>query len=178
MGTQVRIQPGDCPSLDRLSVEALVIYFYAERVQPRSVPGMVDWRLSGRLARLLKSGRFGGLPGEALLMPSQGRIGAARVFLYGLGMPKARVDDGLKVLFAPTLDSLRGAGVERLAVSIAPPHAGLFSAPEVLARWLSAVGSMEQPFTEVVLLEAQGELSQAKARLEGAATEAGLSLAP
>lgn len=176
MGTEVRILPGDCASLDRLPVEALAIYFYAERAQPRRVPGMIDWRLSGRLARLLKSGRFGGLPGEAMLMPTQGRLGTSRVFLYGLGLPKARVDDGMKVLFAPTLESLRGAGVERVAVTIAPPSSGLWALPEVVSRFLAAAGTMESPFTEIVLLELEGELTQSKPRLLGAASDAGLNL--
>jgi hypothetical protein len=174
----VRIQKGDPKGLDRLATDALVLYFAEEKAQPQGVPGLVDWRLSGRLARLFRSGRFEGQVEEALLMPGMNRLGANRVFLYGLGVPRARIDDGIKLLLSPTLASLQGAGVERLAVAVAPTQADVEtqSIPaDVLVRWLEAIGQAAVPFTEITLLEAGEELTRAAPRLKAAAEAAGLA---
>ena len=85
--TQVSTERGDLAGLDKIDIDALALPFYEERAQPRHVAGYVDWRLSGRLARLFLSGRFGGRAGEVVLMSALGRLRVKRIFLFGLGRP-------------------------------------------------------------------------------------------
>src|SRR5437867_3450420 len=84
----VRVQAGDVRGLDELSVEALCLPLYQVVKQPTSVAGCADWRLCGRIAKLLLKGTFKGEDGETLLMPAMGRLGADCIFLFGLGEPR------------------------------------------------------------------------------------------
>ena len=49
--------------------DALVLTFFREERPLRGAAGLADWRLCGRLSRLIKLGRLRGDNGESLLMP-------------------------------------------------------------------------------------------------------------
>lgn len=149
---------GDLAGLDALSVDAIVAPLFEGATQPQGVAGYVDWRLSGRLARLILSGRFRGSVGESLLMGSLDRVGAARIFLFGLGP----ADKWLK---APHADDVPGilrraseAGVGTLA--LAPPVGanGSPSALEVMKVWRPACAKAEG--APISVLDADGSLAQ------------------
>ena len=132
--------------------------------------GFADWRLAGRIARLIKSGRFSGAADEALLMLGLGRVGAERVFLLGLGAPRA----GAEVRLDAAVKVLEGALVRKVAfgASVAP-------ADEVaLARaFIEAVGKRRSAFDEVILLDPDGRLEAAREALTKLAASVGLSFA-
>lgn len=144
--TSVEVHPGTLAGLDRLDVESLALPLFEVRAQPAGAVGLADWRLCGRIARLLKSSRFAGAAGEVLLMPARRRIGAVeRVFLFGLGPPDGAVPD-----VAPLLAVLSGAGVSRFAIAPPPGH------DHVAAAWLPALSAA--PFEKVAVLDATGAL--------------------
>src|SRR5207249_1696950 len=64
--------------------ETLVLPFFSDERPLRGAAGLCDWRLCGRLSRLLQSGRVGGHRGEATLYPAR-RLPFARLLLVGLG---------------------------------------------------------------------------------------------
>ena len=165
MGT-VRIAPGDLSGLDALAVDSLALHLFAEKKQPRAVAGYVDWRMCGRLARLLLEERFHGAIDETLLMPSGGRLGAERLFLIGLGDPvKGRfgIDDRVEQAAIVLAD----AGAKKVALG---------GASFVLEAWLAK--AKPGVFDEVVLLDADGALDGAEEALEAAAKKAGFTWSP
>lgn len=80
-------------TLDTLKgVDALCL-FVGEDERPLSgASGLVDWRLCGRLSRVLLDGFFQGARGEKLLLPGEGRLPIPRIFVFGIG-PLARFDE-------------------------------------------------------------------------------------
>ncbi|MFO0724677.1 MAG: M17 family peptidase N-terminal domain-containing protein [Myxococcota bacterium] len=146
----VSLERGDLFGLDRLDVDALVLPFFEERAQPRHVAGYIDWRLSGRIARLLLSGKFSGKKGEVVLMGVFGRLKVQRIFLFGLGAPLlANAED-----LGPVLQALRDAGVSDAA--FAPPAALSPKGPppaEVLERWQKSSALQAAPLTRAILLD-------------------------
>ncbi|HLV61352.1 MAG TPA: M17 family peptidase N-terminal domain-containing protein [Fredinandcohnia sp.] len=78
----------------------------------QGLAGLADWRLLGRLNRLLREGLFEGRVREALLTVGAPRLPAQRVFLYGLG------DKALEDALAPALAMVGRAG--GLEVACAP----------------------------------------------------------
>src|SRR5512140_3369330 len=70
-------------ALDALDVDSLAVFVGPERPL-QSLAGWVDWRLCGALSHALRDGFYDGGEREALLLPSAGRVGAARVFFFGL----------------------------------------------------------------------------------------------
>ncbi len=158
-----RISPGDLSGLDALAVDSLALHLFAEKRQPRAVAGYVDWRMCGRLARLLLEDRFHGAIDETLLMPSRGRLGADRLFLIGLGDPvkgrygiDGRIEEAVAVL----------SDARATKVALGGPSF-------VLEAWLAA--ATPDRFEEVVLLDADGALDGAEEALEAAAKKAGFA---
>ncbi len=172
MGT-VCIAPADLAGLNALRVDSIALPMFEVVTQPRSVAGYVDWRLSGRLARLLKSGRFTGKAQEALLMSPLGRLGADRIFLMGLGPPRSPAE--MSLLLRKQVGSLFEAGARAVAVAPPSPVISDSPAPVFLERWLEAVAGTGARFDEVVLLDPGDELLMSQDTLHSAANKAGMT---
>jgi cytosol aminopeptidase family protein len=65
--------------------ETLVLPFFADERPLRGAAGLCDWRLCGRLSRMLQSSRVAGKWGEVTLYPPGKRLPWARLLLVGLG---------------------------------------------------------------------------------------------
>ncbi|MCK6550672.1 hypothetical protein L6R52_32845 [Myxococcota bacterium] len=177
-GTSPRcvIVPGDLAALDARAIDALAILAFAAKVQPLGLAGLVDWRLSGRIARLVRSGRFTGALGDAVLTPSLDRIGAERIFVLGLGAPE-KLDDAARTrITGAVIETLAGAGARAVALGapVLPARFGFSSDDGVAIVEAFVAGSAR--FTEVVLFDVDGSLAKARDRLAAAAKRAGLAL--
>jgi hypothetical protein len=73
-------------AIDALDVDALAIFVGPERPL-QGLAGFADWRLCGLISRVIRDGRYHPDTGEALLVPSGGRIAVPRVFCFGLPRP-------------------------------------------------------------------------------------------
>lgn len=71
--------------IDHVSADTVALALFEEDRPPRGLAGLVDWRLCGRLSRLLASGQVTGRFRESVLLPSYGRLPCNRIFLLGLG---------------------------------------------------------------------------------------------
>jgi hypothetical protein len=83
-----RIETADLglPAIDILDVDALAIFVGPERPL-QGLAGFADWRLCGLISRAIRDGSYGPDTGEALLLPSGGRIAVPRIFCFGLPQP-------------------------------------------------------------------------------------------
>jgi hypothetical protein len=72
-------------AFERATADLAVAGLFFEELPLRGGAGRIDWRLCGLVSELLADGRIHGHRGEALLMPSEGRMRASRVLLVGLG---------------------------------------------------------------------------------------------
>jgi hypothetical protein len=72
-------------SLDRMSVDVLVLSHFEDERPLRGATGYCDWRLNGRLSRMLQKESFLGKPRDVVLTDTGGRIGSPRVLLFGQG---------------------------------------------------------------------------------------------
>jgi hypothetical protein len=84
----VRIELADLglAAIDALDTEALAVYVGPERPL-QYLAGFADWRLCGLISRTIRDGRYDPDTGEALLVPSGGRIAVPRIFCFGLPRP-------------------------------------------------------------------------------------------
>ncbi|MEM1025695.1 MAG: hypothetical protein AAGD10_05195 [Myxococcota bacterium] len=175
MPCEVRIHPGSPAGLDALDVDALALPVFESRTQPRHVSGNVDWRMCGTIARLIQAGSFDGRP---LLTPTVGRLGAQRLFMFGLGKPSAVREPQVRMKLEEILGILSDANARSFAV--APPStppsldeqedAMDLDFAEVL---LSAISPRARSFDRVVLLDG-GALRGAADQLKGWARDGGL----
>jgi hypothetical protein len=101
------------PSLRRLDLsgtEVLVAGLHTDERPPHGVAGLVDWRLGGRISRLMKTRFATGALGEVLLVPGKPKLPFDKVLLFGLG-PTADFSEltfrGVLERILKTLEGLR-----------------------------------------------------------------------
>jgi hypothetical protein len=70
---------------DRIRVELGLVPVFLDERPLLGLAGYIDWRTSGRLSAVLRSGFFTGAVGEQLLMPGERRIPVDRLVLVGAG---------------------------------------------------------------------------------------------
>ncbi len=110
------------PAIDGLDVEGLALYVGRERPL-QGLAGFVDWRLCGQLSRAIQDGRYDPDAGEALLLPTAGRIAVPRLFCFGL--PAAPREPSAFALQAARLcDAMQRAGSATWAGELPPVAPG------------------------------------------------------
>jgi hypothetical protein len=157
---------GDAPA----KPELLVAPFFADERPLRGAAGLVDWRLCGRLSRLIASGRIQGELGETTLLPAM-RLAFQKVVLVGLG-PSEAFDEGR---FREAVRGIRRLAsrmnVTRYALPLPGRSTGRIMARRALELWLEEKSEGEphgeQGEPDVWLIEpqsAQKDMSDALGR--------------
>ena len=133
-------------AIDVLDVDALAVFVGPERPL-QGFAGFADWRLCGAISRAIRNGLFLAGDGEALLLPSGGRVAPGRVFCFGL--PALPLSPEVFLQAARTVcEALARAGSEAFATSM-PPLAGDDSA---LASRLWIEASLVRPVRRQLVL--------------------------
>jgi leucyl aminopeptidase len=117
--SQIAFVPVDLSRWDRCpSGDAIVVPVWADVRPLRGAAGLLDWRLNGRLSRLLREGRLDGLAGEKLLLFTN-RVPWRRVLTIGLGPTTSFSEDAFRASLGAVFDAFRGLGVQ--SAGLAPP---------------------------------------------------------
>jgi hypothetical protein len=104
-------------AIDQAAVESLCLFIGADERPLTGLAGLADWRLSGRLSRLLRSGLLTGEAGEAVLTPPGSRMSFRKLFLFGVGKA-GQSDEQLAERVAQALRKLAQAGVQEAALQL------------------------------------------------------------
>jgi hypothetical protein len=114
-------------AVDAAAAESLCLFIASDERPLTGLAGLADWRLSGKLSRLLRSGLLTGDAGEAVLTPPGARLGFKKLFLFGVG-PSDQPDEKLAAQIADALRKLGQAGVQEAAMQLPSrlsPDAGM-----------------------------------------------------
>jgi len=71
--------------IDELDVDTIVLSAFVDERPLKGSSGLIDWRICGRLSRMVMEQHFNAERYETLMFPSDGRIRPARVLMIGLG---------------------------------------------------------------------------------------------
>lgn len=129
--------------------ELLVAPFFEDERPLRGAAGLCDWRLCGRLSRLLAAGKLHGRFGEATLLPGM-RLAFPRVVLFGLGASDGFDEDRFRGAARAIRALARGLGATRYALPLPGRSTGRIMARRALELWLE-----EEAAEEVWLIEPQ-----------------------
>src|SRR5688572_19926630 len=92
----VRFTLPELSALDALDAEVLVAAVYEDVRPARGVAGLCDWRLGGRISRLMRNGFITGKTGEVVMIPGKPHLPVDKILLVGVGlraeMARARLD--------------------------------------------------------------------------------------
>jgi len=117
-------------AIDQAAAESLCLFVTSDERPLTGLAGLVDWRLTARLSRLVRGGQLTGEAGEAVLTSPGPRLAFRKMFLFGIG-PSGQTDDQLQGHVAEALRKLAHAGVREAALQL-PPQLS----PEVGVRTL------------------------------------------
>ena len=145
-------------AIDALEVDSLAAFVGSERPLA-GLPSLVDWRLAGAVSRAILAGTVTPEHGEALLLPSGGRLRARRVFLFGVDDPAPRP---VALAVRRACEALRRAGAREVGIAF-PNGAPL---PVAARAWVEA--SSSAGFARQVVI---GDVRALGPALEGAARE-------
>ena len=117
-------------AIDQAAAESLCLFVTSDERPLTGLAGLVDWRLTARLSRLVRGGQLTGEAGEAVLTSPGPRLAFRKMFLFGIG-PSGQTDEQLQGHVADALRKLAHAGVREAALQL-PPRLS----PEVGVRTL------------------------------------------
>lgn len=145
--------PPDLRQLDAREAELLICGVFSDERPLHGVAGLVGWRLSGMIDRLLESGFYTGAPDETLLVPGKPRFCAEKIVLVGLG-PRAGFDlQRAERAIERVVETTRGLDVRSMIVEVPGRHVEAIDAEAGVDALLSALARHGARLDRVTLVE-------------------------
>ena len=141
------VLPLDLTRWDESARDCLVLPVFRDDRPLRGAAGLADWRLCGRLSRLLKTNRASADAGETMLLPPGRRLRFKRVLWFGLGDAKGYTDDRLRKDLTWISDVVNKAGATDWAVQAPGRASGLIGARRAVEVILEDDALAGQPIT-------------------------------
>lgn len=123
-GTEIK--PASLFALDDLDVDALCLCLTSDLRPLRGAAGLLDWRMCGRLSRMLIDGALSGDDGVVTLTWALDVIPVKQLFVFGWG-PSDKLSAGAADRFARMVDVLLRAKVDSVAIALPAGGEGLVS---------------------------------------------------
>ena len=144
------VLPLDLTRWDESARDTLVLPVFKDDRPLRGAAGLADWRMCGRLSRLIKSNRASADAGEAMLLPPGRRLRFSKLLWFGLGDAKGYSDDRFRKDLAWILGVVRRAGITEWTMQAPGRASGVIGARRAIEILLE-----DQLFAEetVTLLE-------------------------
>lgn len=141
------ILPLDLTRWDETARDTLVLPVFKDDRPLRGAAGLADWRLCGRLSRLVKANRATAEAGETLLLPPGRRLRFGRILWFGLGDAKGYSDERFRKDIAWILGVVTRAGVTDWTVQAPGRASGLIGARRAIEIILEDQLLVDQPIT-------------------------------
>lgn len=147
----ISLLPLDLVRWDDAPADALVLPTFADDRPLRGAAGLADWRLCGRLSRLIKSQRVDSARGESLMLPPGHRLPFRRVMWFGLGDSRGYGEERYRADAIWIAEVLAAAGITDYAIQAPGRSVGLLGARRALELMLDAVPAFDRG--KVALIE-------------------------
>ena len=135
----ISLLPLDLTRWDESERDALLLSTFIDERPLRGAAGLADWRLCGRLSRLIKTEKQSGLRGETMLLPPGRRLRFKRVLWFGLGGSPGYPDERFKTDISWMLEVAGKAGITDLALQAPGRATGIIGARRALELLLDLV---------------------------------------
>ena len=142
--------------------ETLVLPFFADERPLRGAAGLCDWRLCGRLSRLLQSSRVAGKWGEVTMYPPGKRLPFQRLILVGLGAADRFDEKAAHEAGKLIADKMRKLGQPRYALVPPGRSTGRLSARRALEIYIAELQQAAASADVVVVESVAGQKEAAE----------------
>ena len=141
------VLPLDLSRWDEARRDCLVLPVFRDDRPLRGAAGLADWRMCGRLSRLLKASRATGEAGESIMLPPGRRLPFARLMWFGLGDAKGYTEDRFRKDLAWIASVVAKAGVKDWSLQMPGRASGLIGARRAIEIVLEDRELAGQPIT-------------------------------
>jgi hypothetical protein len=122
------VLPLDLDRWDEAARECLVLPVFKDDRPLRGAAGLADWRMCGRLSRLVKANKASAEHGETMLLPPGRRLRFGKLLWFGLGDAKGYSDERFRKDIAWILGVVTKAGVGEWTLQAPGRASGLIGA--------------------------------------------------
>lgn len=137
----------DLARWDESARDCLALPVFKDDRPLRGAAGLADWRLCGRLSRLIKASRASAEAGETILLPPGRRLRFRRLLWFGLGDARGYSEDRFRKDLAWILDVVTKAGAADWSLQMPGRASGLIGARRAIEILLEEPRFAEQPLT-------------------------------
>ena len=102
---------------DRIPAQVAIASYFQDIRPLQGTSALVDWRLNGRISKLLHEGKLSGSYLETLMVPLRGRCKAGELLLFGLGPAADWNEARCEAWFKEVLKKTEGMKYEQIIVS-------------------------------------------------------------
>ena len=150
-------------ALDVIDSELAVTMAYEDIRPLKGQIGLVDWRLNGKVSRLILNRRFKGAKGDALLMPAGGRLGAKELLVLGMGFKREITEAEIPEMLNIVLDRILKKKCASFAMSLSDITPGMFEWRNTVRRFVSMLSGRPESY-KITLTEPDEFIQDAKRR--------------
>jgi hypothetical protein len=108
--------------LDLSGTEVFVAALASDERPPHGAAGLLDFRLAGRISRLIKRGFATGSLGEVLLVPGKPKLPFDKILLFGIGARADFSEVVYRAVLGKILQTLEGLRVRSAVVQLPGRH--------------------------------------------------------
>ena len=153
------------PSLRRLDLsgtEVLVAALASDERPPHGVAGLLDWRMAGRVSRLIERGVATGELGEALLLPGRPKVPFEKVLLFGIGKLEDFDEEVFRAVVERICTALEGLKARTAVIELPGRHFDAIDADRAADILLEIAGARPEHdlWTLIEPAEAQRKITQ------------------
>jgi hypothetical protein len=116
---QIGFLPVELARWDQAKVSELLSVGLWSDVRPlRGAPGLLDWRLCGKLSGWMMSGKLAGTDGEQMLFPGGGRVAWKLILAVGLGRRGDFTEKKFRAIVHRVVKTMRGLKLSQVAMAM------------------------------------------------------------
>ena len=141
------VLPLDLARWDESKRDCLVLSVFKDERPLRGAAGLADWRLCGRLSRLIKSSKVAADARETLMLPAGRRLAFSKILWFGLGESKGYTDDRFRRDLAWIIDVVGKANITDWAFQLPGRASGLIGARRAIEIMLDEETIGDKPIT-------------------------------
>ncbi len=141
------VLPLDLSRWDEANRDCLVLPVFRDDRPLRGAAGLADWRLCGRLSRLIKANKATADAGETMMLPPGRRLRWKRILWFGLGDAKGYSDERFRKDIGWIRDVVKAAGVSDWSMQAPGRASGMIGARRAVELMLEHGGLGDQQVT-------------------------------
>jgi len=158
----LRFSTPELRKLDLLGTEIIVSSIASDERPPHGVTGLLDFRLAGRISRLIQAGFLTGKVGEVLLVPGKPKLPFDKILLFGIGKRADFNDPVYRTVLNKILRTLEGLRARTAVVELPGRHFDAISPERAADILLESTGGQKEHdvWTLIEPAEAQRAITQ------------------